>query len=81
MPRYVALAGLSVDPDKLHMRTEIVFGALTHMSPSSPAAKLLGQPGATESPTVAPVSVNVWFDPQDPVVIAPKLSAAVAVRY
>ena len=80
VPVYDALAGVTVPPEKLHSRTAIVLAALTRMFASKPASSPLGNPGATDLPTAAPVRGKVRSGAHDPLAIAPKLSVAEAVR-
>jgi hypothetical protein len=43
-----------LDPERLHNWTESVSRAVTTIRPTMPRGRLLGQPGATVSPGVAP---------------------------
>jgi hypothetical protein len=47
---------VKVPPEKLQSLTVTIPEALTHIFPISPLANPAGQPGATASPTDAPVS-------------------------
>jgi hypothetical protein len=77
---YTALAGLTFCP-MAQSRTVIWLAALTHMFPISPLAMPLGHPGATVSPGVAPVRVNVRSGEQVPADIGAKVNETELFRY
>jgi hypothetical protein len=68
-----------LNPDMLQSRTVTVFTLLTSMMPKTPAGKA-GQPGATASPGLTPVTVIVWSAAHEPFAMLGKLNVAVFIK-
>jgi hypothetical protein len=77
--RKVWAAGVREDPERLHNLTATVLLALTNMLPANPASIVDGQPGAIESPGLAPVRTKVSCA-QEACAIDPNESELAAVR-
>jgi hypothetical protein len=78
--RKVSAGGVTEDPLKLQMRTATTPAELTRIIPRTPWGMEGGQPGATESPLLAPVKPMVSSDLHAQVEIVGNVRLAVAVK-